>query len=116
MVSARLLVVGTLVGCLGLHFQTAGADAGGCTVGDSLFQKKYYYPYVWWVVYPADVPGVANTALTLRSALTSSPESFAEQVLLGIARNQSQDIAKSIGGTPPLPFPRSLQTPIAALC
>ena len=82
--------------CL-LCLQRAYGQDAQCDAGNSLFSKKYNYPYPWWVVYPADVPGVANRALTLRSALVTSEEAFAEQIILGIARNQSQDIAKSIG-------------------
>ena len=72
-----------------------------CNAGNSLFQKKYNYPSPWWVVYPADVPSVANTALVLRSALVTSEEAFAEMIILAIARNQTQAIAKSIGESSP---------------
>ncbi len=95
MVRLPWCLLGTLV-CL-LCLQIPESLGQECEAGNSLFQKQYNYPYPWWVVYPADVPGVANRALVLRSALVTSEEAFAEQVILGIARNQTQAIAKSIG-------------------
>ena len=50
---------------------------------------------------PSDVPQVANTALTLRSALTTSYEDFAQQILMAVAQNKTTDIAKSIGKLSP---------------
>ena len=58
---------------------------------------RFQYPIPWWVVQPSEVPLVANTALTLRSALTTSYEDFAQQILIAVAKNQTTEIAKSIG-------------------
>ena len=99
MVRAQRCSLGVLI-CL-FCLQIPQSQGQECAVGNSLFLKQYNYPYPWWVVYPADVPGVANRALTLRSALVTSEEAFAEQVILGIARNQTQAIAKSIGASLP---------------
>lgn len=101
MVRAQWSLIGATL-CL-ICLQRAHSQDTQCDAGNSLFQRKYNYPYPWWVVYPADVPGVANRALTLRSALITSEEAFAEQVILGIARNQTQAIAKSIGKTVSIP-------------
>ena len=98
MVQVQWCLVGATL-CL-LCLQLVQGQPPACGAGNSLFQRQYNYPYPWWVVYPADVPGVANRALTLRSALVTSEEAFAEQVILGIARNQTQAIAKSIGDVP----------------
>ena len=94
--SGRRGAVFTAAVCL-VSLQAYACSTEVCENNDSIFQKAYNYPVPWWVVYPADVPTVANTALTLRSALITSNEDFAQQVLLGMARNQSQAIAKSIG-------------------
>jgi len=99
----KWLLVGVTTVCL-LSLQAWGcAGEEDCEVGNSLFQRKYNYPAPWWVVYPADVPSVANTALELRSALITSFEDFAQEIILAVARNQTQAIAKSIGTPPPPP-------------
>ena len=94
----KWLLLGATVCLLSLQAWGCAGDEH-CDVGNSVFQQKYNYPSPWWVVYPADVPSVANTALTLRSALTTSYEDFAQQIILAIARNQTQAIAKSIGAS-----------------
>ena len=53
---------------------------------DSLFERGYYRPAPWFAFSGANTPIVAGQANTLL-ADSNTPQSFSEDVILGIARN-----------------------------
>lgn len=57
----------------------------------SIFNKGNYYPTPWWAVAPTDVNTIASNALILRQN-TITPNDFAQNVVLGIANNQRDEV------------------------
>ena len=74
----------------------AGPRLTGAVYNNSVFNKGNYYPVPWWAVASSDVPAIASNALILRQN-TITPNEFAQNVVLGIANNQRNDVRPAGG-------------------
>ena len=72
---------------LSLFQVAAAATAASTGLPNSIFSEQYQYPQPWWVISGSQVNALANSALSLRLD-TADPNAFAQDVILGLARNQ----------------------------
>ena len=64
----------------------------GAVYNDSIFSAQNLYPRPWFAVDPGQIPDVANNGLILRQN-TITPIAFAQNVLLGIANQQRNEVS-----------------------